>query len=100
MIARYGGEEFAILGREAEEPEATILAERLRLAVADELSTPDHPSCRVTISIGVAIAPTVGVGDVTELIRAADAALYEAKRQGRNRSVVFAQSGQMRRLAK
>ena len=44
VIARYGGEEFAILGREAEEPEATVLAERLRLAVADEVSTPDHPS--------------------------------------------------------
>ena len=47
----------------------------------------------MTISIGVAIAPTVGIGDVTELIRAADAALYEAKRQGRNRSVVFGSVG-------
>lgn len=100
VIARYGGEEFAILAREAEELEATTLAERLRLAVAHEPSTADQPLLRVTISIGVAIAPTVGVADVSELIRAADAALYEAKRQGRNRSVVFAQSGQMRRLAK
>ena len=100
VIARYGGEEFAILCRDAEELEATILAERLRLAVAHDLSTPDQPRLRVTISIGIAVAPTVGVSDVSELIRAADAALYEAKRHGRNRSVVFGQSEQMRRLAK
>ena len=100
VIARYGGEEFAILSRDAEEPEATILAERLRLVVAEAPSTPDRTVRHVTLSIGIAVAPATGISDVAQLVRAADAALYEAKRQGRNRSVVFGQSAQMRRLAK
>jgi diguanylate cyclase (GGDEF)-like protein len=88
VIARYGGEEFAILCRDLEEPQATILAERLRQAVARELSCDEAPF-RVTMSVGIAVGPEPEIAAPADLVSAADAALYAAKRQGRNRSVVF-----------
>jgi two-component system cell cycle response regulator len=78
--ARYGGEEFAIIMPETEFEDALSSARRLRQAIAG--------SCwdegRLTVSIGV----TGLSGDITtyeELIRRADEALYDAKRQGRDR---------------
>ncbi len=100
VIARYGGEEFAVLCRGTAEDQASVLADRLRRAVMHQSSLPDNGSAPVTISIGIAVAPAMGLGNTSELVGAADAALYEAKRQGRNRSVVFTPQGQMRRLAK
>jgi diguanylate cyclase (GGDEF)-like protein len=89
VIARYGGEEFAILCRDPEEPQAKILAERLRHAVAHELSCAGPSSLRVTVSIGIAVGPGPDIRTTAELVSAADAALYDAKRQGRDRSVLF-----------
>lgn len=90
--ARFGGEEFVVLLPKVDAPHAFELAERLRLAVA---STPvhfDHHQLRVTASIGVASYPEHGRnGDL--LIRRADAALYEAKDQGRNTTVVASGPG-------
>ena len=59
VLARYGGEEFAILCRDTEEVQAKSLAERLRRAVAQELSTADASRCQVTISIGIAVGPSM-----------------------------------------
>lgn len=77
--ARYGGEEFAILLPHTNDSGAYVLAERVRQAVE---SAP-WPLETVTCSIGVACAD--GVSDGAALIAAADRALYEAKRTGRNR---------------
>jgi diguanylate cyclase (GGDEF)-like protein len=85
-VARYGGEEFAVLLTETDTAGAAILAERIRSAV-EQRAVP-HPamaSGRVTVSIGVAAASGTEGGDPATLVRAADAALYEAKREGRNR---------------
>lgn len=77
--ARYGGEEFAVILPDCGEAEAAAAAERLRAAVeAAPTSVP------VTVSAGVATFPSHGA-DVAALIRAADDALYSAKRSGRNR---------------
>ena len=84
VLARYGGEEFAILCRDTEEVQAKSLAERLRRAVAQEPSTADASRCQVTISIGIAVGPSMTLENPDTLVNAADAALYEAKRQGRN----------------
>ena len=89
VIARYGGEEFAILCRGTDRERGRKLAERLRLVLAPELALTEDVSLKVTISIGIAVVPGPGVGDARELVRAADEALYEAKRQGRDRSVSF-----------
>jgi diguanylate cyclase (GGDEF)-like protein len=84
VCARYGGEEFAILVPDANVAQARDLGERLRRIIVD-LAIPHGLKDRVvTISIGVAAcAPNGGVKEA-DLIAAADAALYDAKRGGRN----------------
>ncbi|MBB5204325.1 diguanylate cyclase (GGDEF)-like protein [Inhella inkyongensis] len=87
LAARYGGEEFACLLPETELDGALLVAERLRAAV-EALQLPhgksDAAEC-VTVSIGVAGKPGRPGGEPGHAWRAADLALYEAKRQGRNR---------------
>ncbi len=85
IFARYGGEEFGVICRGVSLPNAGILAERLRANV--EATVFDHDGTRmpVTISVGVAGHPETPVETVAQLIEAADQALYEAKRAGRNR---------------
>jgi diguanylate cyclase (GGDEF)-like protein len=82
LVARYGGEEFFVLMPETRAAGAAQVAERLRQHFAAQ-------RLPVTLSVGAAEFPTHGDnGDA--LIRAADAALYEAKRAGRDRIVVAA----------
>ncbi|MCT4777725.1 MULTISPECIES: GGDEF domain-containing protein [Exiguobacterium] len=87
MTARYGGEEFAVLLRPRHARQPKEIAERIRQAVlklniAHETYTPLR---KVSVSIGVAEhAPSLS-GDKTDLIAAADQALYQAKQSGRNR---------------
>jgi len=84
--ARYGGEEFLIMLPEAELDGAIEVAERIRTRVARETFSDGNEKPGVTVSIGVAGFPEHG--DTPEsIIASADAALYEAKRSGRNRVV-------------
>ena len=83
---RYGGEEFALLCSDTP-PGAVALAERIRTAVAGSVAHPD-PARAVTVSIGVATFPR-DAKEFQDLMRRADAALYEAKSLGRNRVVEF-----------
>jgi diguanylate cyclase (GGDEF)-like protein len=82
--ARYGGEEFAVLLPGLSPTEALAVAETIRLKV--ELWS-DEPQ-GTTVSIGVASLSPAATTDWSELLSAADKALYAAKAQGRNRSVV------------
>ena len=88
VIARYGGEEFAIICREVELEGVKVLAERLRAVVEHKRIEHAGKVIPVTVSVGAAVAG-VGAGErITDphaLIAAADAAMYEAKRTGRNR---------------
>ena len=85
-LARYGGEEFVVI-LPGSGPEAAFgVAERLRRAVeARALPHPDSPSGLVSISLGLATHLPGDAITPAALLRAADAALYEAKRGGRNR---------------
>ena len=84
IAARIGGEEFAVLLPECDTGAAYGFAERLRAAVAAETFTPGGESRRITISIGIAeLSP--GRDSRGGLMAAADAALYRAKEEGRNR---------------
>jgi len=78
-VARVGGEEMALLLVDCNAANAYHVAERLRRAVAQPRA--DEPS--ITISIGV--ADNTAAGSAAELLAAADGALYEAKRAGRDR---------------
>ena len=83
VLARYGGEEFAVICREIDAEGARILGERLRAAVEEERFEHDGKVIPVTISVGAAVESKVD--DAQAFIAAADAAMYEAKRGGRNR---------------
>lgn len=86
LIARYGGEEFAFLFPESTLAEAYIQAERLRQRCAgNDVTLPDGRVLRVTMSIGLADASAASL-EVS--LNRADDALYEAKRNGRNRVVL------------
>jgi two-component system cell cycle response regulator len=83
VLARYGGEEFAIICREIELGGAETLAKRLVAAVAERPFEFGGQRIPVTISVGAAVDH--GKTEAQALIAAADAAMYEAKRSGRNR---------------
>jgi diguanylate cyclase (GGDEF)-like protein len=78
---RYGGEEVAILLPNYSSEEALALAERLRRTL--EAGTWTSRQLKVTASFGVAVAPALA-SNAPDLLRLADAALYEAKHVGRN----------------
>lgn len=82
LAARYGGEEFAVLLPNSDQSHARIVADRIQRLVAEQVwhHTP------VTLSIGVATTSDF-MRSPQELIRAADGALYRAKREGKNRVV-------------
>ncbi|MBM2853704.1 MAG: hypothetical protein HW417_632 [Steroidobacteraceae bacterium] len=91
FVARYGGEEFFILLPEIKASGAVILAERIRQLLAQQTSAGGP----VTLSFGVAEFPVNGESGEA-LIAAADGALYEAKRAGRNRVAVSRATGPVR----
>ena len=82
LLCRYGGEEFVIIAPATDESHALILAEKLRSFV-ERHEFPGVPRA-VTISIGMAEYPAHGTTR-DALVKAADAALYQAKQAGRNR---------------
>ncbi len=92
MVARYGGEEFAIVASSVDEAGMRALAACIQERLAAlALPHPSAPGGHLTVSIGIALrVPTAG-GAPESLLAAADAALYEAKRTGRNRVVLAAQ---------
>ncbi|WP_153067291.1 GGDEF domain-containing protein [Steroidobacter cummioxidans] len=84
VIGRYGGEEFVVILSSADIAAAGPIAERIRNRVADVRVEGFGPPIQVTCSIGVATSDTLGVWG-EHLIARADAAVYDAKRSGRNR---------------
>ena len=82
---RIGGEEFSVILPDTDEPGAEAVANRIRQVVlAQAMPHAGNPHGLVTVSCGVASIPAVRDSDPVALIAAADAALYEAKRRGRN----------------
>jgi diguanylate cyclase (GGDEF)-like protein len=90
-VARYGGEEFVIILPETTEAEAYAVAQRIRIAVETERFSIDSTHTEpITISIGVAVFGQDATGG-KHLVQRADAALYVAKGQGRNKVVRYSE---------
>jgi diguanylate cyclase (GGDEF)-like protein len=89
LVGRYGGDEFMVLITSTTQDQAFTYAENLRNKITDaEILIPGHGThIRITISGGLAVFPIHGMS-TSELIIAADYALYDAKRKGRNRTVL------------
>ena len=90
VVSRYGGEEFVIISPELDEKQAMAFAERLRSGVekfkfANGIS---QPKGKITISVGIAVYPEVSTGP-ENFLKKTDEALYQAKRSGRNKVVVY-----------
>ena len=93
VLARYGGEEFIIVCRDSSLRNAQILGERVRRSIESMPLDRLGPTLQVSVSIGVAaIDAEHACASAEALIQAADRAMYEAKRAGRNR--VATASGQ------
>ena len=86
MLARYGGEEFAVICREIEAEGAPALGERLRARSTQQRF--EHAGKVIPVTVSVGIAAERKIEDAQAFIAAADAAMYEAKRAGRNRVCV------------
>jgi diguanylate cyclase (GGDEF)-like protein len=86
VLARIGGEEFALLLPETDLLQAQIIAERLRAEVAANSLVVASGAIPATVSIGVATS-SAAMNDISDLMKAADQALYDAKHAGRNRVI-------------
>ncbi|MFQ5993556.1 MAG: putative bifunctional diguanylate cyclase/phosphodiesterase [Acidiferrobacterales bacterium] len=101
-VGRWGGDEFLCLLPDADDEKGAVIAERLRRQVAERPADVDGRRVPVTLSIGLAHFPYAG-DRLDKILTSADAALYGAKRRGRNRVVsssreargVFSIAGQL-----
>ena len=89
IAARYGGEEFCVLLPQTTTDEAERIAERIRHTIENT----KFPKRKVTVSIGIA-SRSSSISVVRDLIEATDKALYQAKRDGRNRIRTYAGPGE------
>jgi diguanylate cyclase (GGDEF)-like protein/PAS domain S-box-containing protein len=81
VVARYGGDEFIVVLPETQLGDALMLADRLTASIADAEWPPQISDSPVTVSMGCASFPEAG-SQVNMLLRAADAALFQAKKSG------------------
>jgi len=94
VIARFGGEEFAVIMPQTEKEEAVLVSERIRKSIKEQIPVTwsVFPRKSITVSIGIATFP-YGGKDRKELIRNADRALYMAKMEGKDRTVLWQSRG-------
>lgn len=83
LVAKYGGDEFTAILPQTDREGAAVVAERMRAAI-EKHAFPLVGQGVITVSCGIGVYPADGA-DVSSLIQAADRALYQAKRAGRNR---------------
>ena len=94
-VARYGGEEFAVILPETSLDGAKLFAERIRSKVEQASLNHDGNELFVTLSIGVSCTLVTNCEKTSDLIEAADVALYKAKENGRNQVLSY-EEGQLK----
>ncbi len=93
MVARYGGEEFVVLA-EGDSDQARMIGQKI-IREVQQLAIPhvsDTGNDRVTVSLGIASLKPTPESKAVELLQQADAALYRAKQEGRNRLQMYSES--------
>ena len=85
IVARYGGEEFVVLLPDTGLEQAAIVAEKLRKWVEDSSIDSDQGKLKITISLGVSAMERNSLRNPKDLLILADKALYQAKREGKNK---------------
>jgi diguanylate cyclase (GGDEF)-like protein len=88
IAGRFGGEEFIVILTQNTTDEAWSVAERIRIALAEKSIKKDQHTVNVTVSIGVATFQPKHADNTLLLLDDADDAMYQAKNQGRNRTVI------------
>ncbi len=96
LCARYGGDEFAVLFPHTPRDKAVLVMERIRLKLLAARRGWGPECSQVTISVGIASSEEQAIKTADELIEAADAALYDAKREGRDRVVPSKRGAELR----
>ena len=87
VLIRYGGEEFLCVLPGANQHDAQLIAERIRIMVGDSTLKWNDQEIKVTVSLGTATYPNKDINDIQQFINTADDAMYSAKNMGRNRVV-------------
>ena len=85
VVARYGGEEFLVILPQTHFTGSLTVAERIWRAVGNHRFVGGKTTYNLTISIGISFYPNKNIADVERLVSFADDALYQAKREGRDR---------------
>ncbi len=85
LCARYGGDEFAVLMPHTPLDKAMLVMERIRVKLLGVRASWGEESAGVSISVGISSTEDARIATADALVEAADGALYEAKRQGRDR---------------
>lgn len=85
LLVRYGGDEFAVLLPGIDASEAAEIADRVRQTVSGTTESSDDSLITIPIKVSMGVAQLEDSGTLELLMRAADAALYRAKKSGRNR---------------
>jgi len=98
IFARYGGEEFALICRDVDAIRAARAAYRIKDTVGDKAFEVDGKELEVTVSVGVADLAMLVEPKAEALIEATDAALYLAKRNGKNRVEIYDPENEPTRL--
>ncbi|KAA0975605.1 GGDEF domain-containing protein [Pseudomonas sp. ANT_H12B] len=94
LAVRYGGEEFAVLLPDTDLHGALVIAEQIRRSVMDKnITHSGSPTGYVTVSLGCYSFMPTGRDSMEVFLQRADAALYQAKHSGRNRSAVLSMEG-------
>ena len=85
VLVRYGGDEFAVLLPQVDVEAALVIADRVRRSVSGDTSDSSDSLIQIPVRISMGVAELPPHGNLDNLIRAADAALYRAKHAGRDR---------------
>lgn len=94
LVARLGGEEFVVVMPDTDREAAVAVAERLRRRICEEPFVVSAPVGQIAVTISIGVAVTDHLGETADmLMKRSDDALYEAKRAGRNRTVVIGREG-------